>query len=81
MIFRNSHAWFNLKCPTGKRETEAFHWIRKETELSAFIGGLDFSYQKGFKVLFYVPREWSAIELEDKVDRTINRYNELFLAQ
>jgi hypothetical protein len=80
MIFQNTLATFNLSCPSGKRETEGFHWIRKESDMAKYITRLDFSYQRGFTVSFCVPEEWSKEQLGEKVDRTCSVFHAKFVA-
>lgn len=79
MIFRNYINTFNLKCPSGKRETEAFHWIRKESEIAKYVANLDFNYKNGFVVGFYVPFGWSADEAGNVIERTLLEYNTKFV--
>jgi hypothetical protein len=79
MKFRNSKATFSLKCPSGKRETEAFHWIRKESEVAKYVTRLDFTYQDGFIVTFVVPFDWHAGELDNVVERTCLQFTNKFI--
>jgi len=78
MIFANSKASFPLRCPSGKQETEGFHWIRKESEVAKFVTHLDFSYNDGFVVTFCVPREWSSEQLVEVIDRVCVQYSDKF---
>ena len=79
MILRNTDAVFNLRCPRRKQETEAFHWIRKESGVAEFVTCLDFSYQRGFVVRFVVPAEWSSDKLTETVDRVCMAYHDKFM--
>jgi len=78
LIVKNYNAVIPLKCPPGKRETEAFHWIRKESEIAQFVTRLDFSYQRGFRVEFVVPKEWTPDQQEQIIDRVMLAYGQAF---
>ncbi len=64
--------------PGGKRETEAFHWIRKEWEFGKWVSRVNFSYNDGFSVIFCVPVEWSDEQLIDVMVEAKSAFNDKF---
>ena len=80
MEFSDKQMTVLFPIPRGKREVEAFGWIRHETEFHRFTSEIILSYKDGFSVTFYVPLAWSEEQLMDVIINAKYVFNDKFVA-
>lgn len=70
----------SFRTPRRKKESEAFHWLRKDSQIAKYVLRVNFSYRDGFDVTFAVPADWSPAQLSKVIDGVQLEYHCLFMS-